>query len=67
MAALLELYHDKAEFLKQMNSLGLPRVTVECVPSQKCGITGSHVRVTVNGEEEMIEVVELCSNSSPNT
>jgi pyridinium-3,5-bisthiocarboxylic acid mononucleotide nickel chelatase len=58
MAALLELYTDKEGFLKQMNSLGLPGVTVECVPAQKCGILGSHVRVTVNGEEEIAKDVE---------
>lgn len=51
-AALLELYPDREGFLKQMNSLGLPGVTVRCVPAVKCGISGSHMVVSVNGQEE---------------
>ena len=53
MAALLELVDDKAAFLDRMNGLGLPGVEVTAQPSVKCGITGTHVAVTVNGEEEI--------------
>lgn len=52
MAALLELYPEPERFLNKMNSLGLPGVHVAAEPSVKCGITGTHVRVTVHGEEE---------------
>lgn len=52
-AALLELYPDREGFLKQMNSLGLEGVSVKCVPSQKCGISGSHIDVVIGGEEEV--------------
>ena len=51
-AALLELVTDKQAFLDKMNSLGLPGVEVSAEPSVKCGITGTHMRVTVNGAEE---------------
>lgn len=51
-AALLELTADKQAFLDQMNSLGLPGVRVASEPSVKCGITGTHMRVTVDGMEE---------------
>ena len=51
-AALLELYPDREGFLKKMNSLGLPGVRVEAEEAVKCGITGTHVKVTVHGEEE---------------
>ena len=51
-AALLELAEDKQAFLDRMNSLGLPGVKVEAEPAVKCGITGTHMRVTVHGEEE---------------
>ena len=51
-AALLELAEDKQAFLDKMNSLGLPGVQVEAEPAVKCGITGTHMRVTVHGEEE---------------
>lgn len=52
MAALLELLPEPESFLEKMNSLGLPGVVVGREPMQKCGICGTHMRVTVNGEEE---------------
>lgn len=58
MGALLELLPDKQEFLQQMNELGLAGVQVLAEPSKKCGILGTHVRVTVHGEEEASEDVQ---------
>ena len=55
MAALLELIPDRQAFLDRMNALGLPGVRVEAEEAVKCGITGTHVKVTVNGEEEESE------------
>ena len=52
MAALLELIPDKQAFIEKMNGLGLPGVHVETEQAVKCGITGTHMKVTVNGEEE---------------
>lgn len=58
MAALLELCPEKKEeFLGKMNGLGLPGVKVEAEPAVKCGITGTHMNVTVFGEEEESEDV----------
>ncbi len=51
-AALLELIEDKQAFVNRINHLGLPGVNVTAEPSVKCGITGTHMKVTVNGEEE---------------
>ena len=51
MAALYEILPDKEGFLKKMNSL-LPEIEVRAEPSVKCGITGTHMAVTVAGEEE---------------
>ena len=51
-AALWELLPDREGFLKQLNALGLPGVTVSAQPSVKCGITGTHFEVLVDGEEE---------------
>lgn len=51
-AALLEASGKPKELLEKLNSLGLPGVRFEAEPSVKCGITGTHVTVTVNGEEE---------------
>jgi pyridinium-3,5-bisthiocarboxylic acid mononucleotide nickel chelatase len=52
MAALLELHDNPQEFLKKINGIGIPNVLVSDQPSVKCGITGTHITVTVNGEEE---------------
>ncbi|MBR1586599.1 MAG: nickel pincer cofactor biosynthesis protein LarC [Clostridia bacterium] len=52
MAALLELIPDQQTFLDQMNGLNLPGVALSAEPAVKCGITGTHMRVTVHGEEE---------------
>ena len=50
--ALLDLFDNREELLTKLNGLGIPGVTFESEPSVKCGITGSHLRVTVNGTEE---------------
>ena len=52
MAALLELIPDRQAFIDKMNALNLPGVRVEAEKAVKCGITGTHMKVTVNGEEE---------------
>ena len=56
-AALYELLPeaDRAAFLKKMNALGLPGVSVSAEPAIKCGITGTHFTVRVGGEEENSE------------
>lgn len=51
-AALLELFADPAEVIGELNHLGIPGVTYILEKAQKCGITGSHVRVLVGDEEE---------------
>jgi len=51
-AALLELHDNPQEFLKKLNGIGIPNVLIKAEPSVKCGITGTHITVTVNGKEE---------------
>ena len=51
-AALSELLPDQDAFFEKMNALGIPGVHFEKEKTQKCGITGTHSKVTVNGEEE---------------
>ena len=53
-AALYELLsaEDKEAFLKELKEAGIPAVQVEAEKSVKCGITGTHFKVTVDGEEE---------------
>ena len=52
MAALYELLPDRDGFLHTMNHLGLPGVHVSAEPAVRCGITGTHITVTVHGMEE---------------
>lgn len=51
-AALLELLPDRDAFVEELNGLGIPGVHFSPEPSEKCGITGTHMRVTVHGLEE---------------
>lgn len=51
-AALLELLPDREGFMQKLNGLGIPGITICAEPSSKCGITGTHIRVCVHGEEE---------------
>ena len=54
MSALYELMdgEQKKEFLERMNGLGLPGVKITSRKSSTCGISGTHMEVTVYGEEE---------------
>ena len=51
-AALLELLPDPDGFVDELNALGIPGVQYRREASIKCGITGTHMSVTVNGVEE---------------
>lgn len=53
-AALAELLPEDARdaFTSKLNAAGIPGVHVSLDPSVKCGITGTHLTVTVNGTEE---------------
>lgn len=54
MAALYELLSEeqKKTFLDAMNGLGLPGVEVAPVAARTGGVAGTHMRVTVHGQEE---------------
>ncbi|MBQ3304696.1 MAG: nickel pincer cofactor biosynthesis protein LarC [Clostridia bacterium] len=58
MAALSELLPDPDRFIARMNALDLPGVRFERKKAEKCGITGTHISVTVDGEEEHAEDVD---------
>lgn len=53
-AALLELLpqEGRAAFVEELNGLGLPGVEFAAQPSVKCGITGTHMAVRINGQAE---------------
>ena len=53
-AALYELLNEdeKKAFLQELCQAGIPGVELSAEKSVKCGITGTHFKVRVNGEEE---------------
>ncbi len=51
-AALIELFEDPSKIADKLNAIGIPDVCYSIEPSVKCGITGTHMTVTVNGTEE---------------
>ena len=53
MAALSELIPDADAFIDRMNGLHLPGVRFERQRSEKCGVAGTHIAVTVDGHEEL--------------
>jgi uncharacterized protein (TIGR00299 family) protein len=61
-AALFELIDDKEKFLKEINSLGLPKVKVEVLKAIKCSINGSQMKVSIDGKEEISEDYDISSN-----
>lgn len=50
--ALLELLPGPERFLEKLNRILGPQVTVVREKAVKCGITGSHISVRINGAEE---------------
>ena len=51
-AALLEIVPDKEKCVRELNAIGIPGVRYEVNSSVKCGITGTHVSVKIDGVEE---------------
>ena len=53
-AALYELLNEeeRKSFIEEINKAGIPGVTVAAESSVKCGITGTHFTVKVDGQEE---------------
>ena len=51
-ASLLELMPDPDAAVARLNALGIPGITFSAEKAVKCGICGTHLKVTVNGEEE---------------
>lgn len=59
-SALFELIDNQKEFLEKINSAGIPNVAVTAENALKCGISGTHLCVRINGAEES----EICSHHS---
>ncbi|MGM9937228.1 MAG: nickel pincer cofactor biosynthesis protein LarC [Candidatus Ornithomonoglobus sp.] len=51
-AALLELCPEPEVMIDKLNALNIPKVTYKSEKAVKCGITGTHVEVSVDGAAE---------------
>ncbi len=51
-ASLLELFDDRDAVLRELNALGVPRVRFEAEEAVRCGVRGTHLKVTAAGREE---------------
>lgn len=65
-AALLELCPEPEVFVKRLNGLGLAGVRFEMEKRVKCGITGTGMRVFVDGHEEACGDVHEINNNTDN-
>lgn len=60
-AALLEIHPNPRDFIDRFNALQIPGVHMEREDSEKCGIRGTHMVITVGEEEEeSCDVNEHC-------
>ena len=55
-ASLLELFPDRDAVVAELNTLGIPHVRFTAESAVKCGVTGTHMHVTVDGVEERDEL-----------
>lgn len=56
-AALWELLDNQEAFLHSFNDAGIPGIELYALPSEKYGISGTHIQVTYKGESEHQEVL----------
>lgn len=56
-AALLELMPDRDKTVDKLNKMGIPGIKYESFDIDKSGVSGTRVRVTYKGEEEVTEDV----------
>lgn len=56
-AALLELLPEPDAFIDRMNEIGISGMCMRRSEKLSCGVRGTHVSVTINGEEEISDDV----------
>nr|WP_297764539.1 nickel pincer cofactor biosynthesis protein LarC [uncultured Butyrivibrio sp.] len=54
-AALLDLLDQRDETLKELNAIGIKGVEFRLIDTEKCGIKSKHLRVLIDGQEELPE------------
>jgi hypothetical protein len=62
MSALLELCDSPQDFIKKLNSIGIPGVVVTAEKSVKCGISGTYIDIKINENHEHIHHEQLINS-----
>ncbi len=52
-AALLGLFDNADELVSKLNEMGIPKIEFKLEDAVRCGIKGNHLRVLVDGQEEI--------------
>ena len=67
MSALSELVPDKEAFYNRLNEIGIPDVEISWEKAIKCGITGTHAKVLIHGQEEESEDIHTHTHEHAHT
>ena len=54
-SALVDLFDEKEKILKELNGIGLHNTEITLSEKTQCGISGAHLNIVINGEEETPE------------
>ena len=57
-AALLELHHNPEDFINRFNNCGIPGVKMCIEKSVKCGISGTHVKMLLDGKKTFNQLIK---------
>ena len=55
LGALLDLIPDKDRWIQKFNQIGIPHMQAQWKTDARCGISGTHVSIYINGQEEHSE------------
>ena len=54
-SALVDLFDEKEKILEELNGIGLHNTEITLSEKTQCGISGAHLNIVINGEEETPE------------
>ena len=55
LGALLDLIPDKDRWIQKFNQIGIPHMEAAWETASRCGISGTHVSISIQGQEERSE------------
>ena len=64
-ASLLELFPNREEIVGELNALGMPHAAIAALPMERQGIQGTRFAVSIDGEEETSQDLDLRAKEPP--